>query len=150
LDLVAVSLDAAAPRTAPGGETFADVRVIEAAGRQVPYLVERASEPLSLDLVVRAALDSSESDAVESGGAERLSRDVALRSIALAAARADDVGTSVQAERRGRRRARADRSRREPWIEPSLQRLGSMWTRRHRPPALVLPLQLFLRQDSGS
>jgi hypothetical protein len=31
---------------------FADVRVLDASSRQVPYLVERASEPLSLDLTI--------------------------------------------------------------------------------------------------
>jgi hypothetical protein len=47
--LVTIPLDAAV--LAHGrGAGFADVRVIDAANRQVPYLVERASEPLSLDL----------------------------------------------------------------------------------------------------
>jgi hypothetical protein len=31
---------------------FADLRVVDASARQVPYLVERASEPLSLDLAL--------------------------------------------------------------------------------------------------
>jgi len=48
---IAVSLDAAALSHSAGTTAaFADVRVIDASARQVPYLVERASEPLSLDL----------------------------------------------------------------------------------------------------
>jgi hypothetical protein len=34
------------------GEVLSDVRVLDAANRQVPYLVERASEPLSLDVTI--------------------------------------------------------------------------------------------------
>ena len=34
------------------GLPFADVRVLDAAGRQVPYLVEQATEPLSLDVTI--------------------------------------------------------------------------------------------------
>ena len=49
--LVAVSLDAAVlAHSSAGG--FADLRVIDSGGRQVPYLMERAAEPLSLDLDV--------------------------------------------------------------------------------------------------
>jgi len=49
--LVAVSLDAAVlSHTGGGSGGFADLRVIDGEGRQVPYLVERVSEPLSLDL----------------------------------------------------------------------------------------------------
>ena len=49
--LVTVPLDAAVLAHSQDA-SFADVRVIDAAGRQVPYLVERASEPLSLDLAL--------------------------------------------------------------------------------------------------
>ncbi|HKH74719.1 MAG TPA: DUF3999 family protein [Vicinamibacterales bacterium] len=49
--LVTIPLDAAV--LAHGRPAaFADVRVIDAANRQVPYLIERASEPLSLDLAI--------------------------------------------------------------------------------------------------
>jgi uncharacterized protein DUF3999 len=49
--LTALSLDAAALAHSAGAfGGFADVRVIDASSRQVPYLIERASEPLSLDL----------------------------------------------------------------------------------------------------
>jgi hypothetical protein len=49
--LVTIPLDAAV--LAHGQSSgFSDLRVIDAANRQVPYLVERASEPLSLDLKI--------------------------------------------------------------------------------------------------
>jgi uncharacterized protein DUF3999 len=49
--LMALPLDAAvlSHSTGPSG-AFADVRVIDASARQMPYLVERAAEPLSIDL----------------------------------------------------------------------------------------------------
>jgi hypothetical protein len=58
--LVALPLDAAVLAHSSGGQ-FADVRVIDTEGRQVPYLVERASEPLSLDLSIErlSAIPSS-------------------------------------------------------------------------------------------
>jgi len=44
-------LDAAALAHSEGADRgFSDLRVIDAAARQVPYLVERSSEPLSIDL----------------------------------------------------------------------------------------------------
>jgi hypothetical protein len=51
--LVTIPLDAAAlAHSASGGGGFSDLRVIDSGGRQIPYLVERASEPLALDLDV--------------------------------------------------------------------------------------------------
>jgi len=51
--LIALSLDAAALAHSAGATgAFADVRVIDASGRQVPYLVERASAPLSMDVAL--------------------------------------------------------------------------------------------------
>jgi hypothetical protein len=49
--LVTVPLDASVLAHSQDA-SFADVRVLDATGRQVPYLVERASEPLSLDLTL--------------------------------------------------------------------------------------------------
>jgi hypothetical protein len=49
--LIAVRLDGAALAHSRGVSfRFSDVRVIDAQGRQIPYLVERSSEPLSIDL----------------------------------------------------------------------------------------------------
>jgi hypothetical protein len=51
--LMALPLDAAVLAHSAGAlGGFADVRVIDASSRQVPYLVERVSEPLSLNLQV--------------------------------------------------------------------------------------------------
>src|SRR5262249_47366483 len=48
---VALRLDAAALAHSAGPDrAFSDVRLIDGAARQVPYLVERSSEPLSIDL----------------------------------------------------------------------------------------------------
>ena len=49
--LVTIPLDASVLAHSRGSG-FADVRVLDSAGRQVPYLVERASEPLSIDLTI--------------------------------------------------------------------------------------------------
>jgi hypothetical protein len=49
--LVALPLDASALAHSTGTTTrFADVRIVDADGHQIPYLVERAAEPLSIDL----------------------------------------------------------------------------------------------------
>jgi hypothetical protein len=49
--LMALPLDAAVLAHSAGAAAgFADVRVVDASARQVPYLVERAAEPLSIDL----------------------------------------------------------------------------------------------------
>lgn len=49
--LVTVPLDAAVLAHSQG-VVFSDVRVLDGSNRQVPYLVERASEPLSLDVTI--------------------------------------------------------------------------------------------------
>jgi hypothetical protein len=51
--LVSLGLDASVLAHSAGVQGgFADVRVIDADGRQIPYLVERASEPLSVDVAL--------------------------------------------------------------------------------------------------
>ena len=56
--LVALVLDAAvlAQSEGPAG-SFADVRVLDAENRQIPYLLERRDEPLSIDLGIRPVSD---------------------------------------------------------------------------------------------
>ena len=52
-ELVAVQLDAAVLSRSRGPlANFADVRIVDGEGRQVPYLVERRAEPLSLDVAL--------------------------------------------------------------------------------------------------
>lgn len=54
--LVALTLDAAALAHSDGpDENFADVRVLDAENRQIPYLVERRDEPLTIDLKIAPA-----------------------------------------------------------------------------------------------
>jgi hypothetical protein len=51
--LIALGLDARVlAHSAGSGRLFADLRVVDASDRQVPYIVEQASEPLSLDVAV--------------------------------------------------------------------------------------------------
>ncbi len=51
--LVALGLDASVlAHSAGANRQFADLRVVDAANRQIPYIVEQASEPLSLDVAV--------------------------------------------------------------------------------------------------
>jgi hypothetical protein len=51
--LVALQLDAAALAHSDGPDArFADVRIADASGRQVPYLLERRDEPISMDLAL--------------------------------------------------------------------------------------------------
>src|SRR5262249_43649670 len=47
--LIAVRLDAPALAHAAGPPRFSDLRVIDSDNRQVPYLIERMGEPLSID-----------------------------------------------------------------------------------------------------
>jgi len=51
--LVALGFDAGVlAHSAGASRGFADLRVVDAADRQIPYIVEQASEPLSLDVAV--------------------------------------------------------------------------------------------------
>jgi hypothetical protein len=53
MGLVALPLDADALAHSRGpGARFADVRLLDGSSRQIPYLLERRNEPLSVDLVV--------------------------------------------------------------------------------------------------
>jgi hypothetical protein len=54
--LVTVPLDLSAVAHSAGpGRQFADLRVVDAAGRQIPYVIEQMVEPLSLDLALEKA-----------------------------------------------------------------------------------------------
>ena len=56
--LVALPLDASVlAHSANPRQRFGDVRIVDADGRQIPYLVERASEPLSIDLTLERQSD---------------------------------------------------------------------------------------------
>jgi Protein of unknown function (DUF3999) len=70
--LVALRLDAhaLAHSVGPGGR-FADVRLLDGSNRQIPYLVERRDEPLSIDIAVRPAADSQAAELKTGSGRPR-------------------------------------------------------------------------------
>ena len=106
--LVAVRLDEAALAHSSGvASRFGDVRVIDADGRQIPYLVERSSEPLSIELSL--AKLSTRPAALGSAPrlGDRLSHRLAVRGAAVAASRAQHERARVQAADPCRRRARS-------------------------------------------
>jgi hypothetical protein len=61
--LAALSLDAhvLAHSRGPDGR-FSDVRILDSSNRQIPYLIERLNEPLSIDLVIKSAADKVKSE----------------------------------------------------------------------------------------
>jgi hypothetical protein len=138
--LVALPIDAAALAESGGPDRgFGDVRVIDAEGRQVPYLVERRSEPLAIDLV----LTPGTSTAVDTNGGRRSVYRVRLPFAGLPAAslvlatdaRVFDRRVAVGIERP------PDRRRREAWFE---ELAGGRWVQADRERAAA-PLALPIR-----
>ena len=139
--LIALSLDAVAlAHSAAAG--FADLRVIDAAGRQVPYLVERASEPLALDLSLEQLTTLPK--ALQPSRSTRSVYRVTLPFAGLPAPRLV-LTTSARVFRRqltlGIERE-PDRRRRDPWIE-TVETAAWVHADQDTPtPALTLPLRL--------
>jgi hypothetical protein len=114
--LIAVRLDAPALAHAAGPPRFSDLRVIDSDNRQVPYLIERMAEPLSIDapleLVERrpAALES-----LASASFYRIrwphERLAAAQLVLTTTERVFRREVTVAIERP------ADRRRRDPWLE---------------------------------
>jgi hypothetical protein len=138
---IALSLDAAALSHSAGAPAaFADVRVIDASARQVPYLVERASEPLSIDLRLEpvpqapswlAAQPAKPSVYRLQWPFERLP---SPRLVLTTSARVFQRSITVGVERE------ADRRHRDPWFEPLA---GVAWTHADQDrPASALTLAL--------
>jgi hypothetical protein len=70
--LVALPLDAAVLSRSRGPSArFADVRIIDRMNRQIPYLVERRDEPLSIDLSISPAADQQGSSLAAPPGVNR-------------------------------------------------------------------------------
>ncbi|HXW07021.1 MAG TPA: DUF3999 family protein [Vicinamibacterales bacterium] len=70
--LVALSLDSAALAHSRGPSArFADVRVLDAQGRQIPYLIERRDEPLSVDLTITPASNPGSAELTRPEGGRR-------------------------------------------------------------------------------
>ncbi|HKY22939.1 MAG TPA: hypothetical protein VJM31_17120 [Vicinamibacterales bacterium] len=141
--LIAVPLDAAALAHSSGPQTdFADVRVVDANGRQVPYVVERRDEPLTLALALEPrSAPTQPSHVLQSGGTTTYYRArlpmAGLpqgRLVLSTSARVFDRTVSVAVERP------ADRQRRDAWQE---QIAIARWVHANRDtaaPALTLPL----------
>jgi len=140
--LIAVRLDAAALAHSNGvSSRFSDVRVIDAEGRQIPYLVERSSEPLSIELSL-AQLSSRPQALGPSSGAETVYR-IGWPYAGLPSPRLV-LSTSVRVFKRRIHVAverEPDRRRRDPWSET----LGTAtWVHADQDtpaPALVVPLR---------
>jgi hypothetical protein len=139
--LVAVRLDEGALAHSRGaGTRFADVRVIDAEGRQIPYLVERASEPLSIDLSpVKVTERTAALDLVPAS--ETIYRIdwpypglPSPRLVVTTSARVFKRSIRVAVERE------ADRRRRDPWVE-TVSRASWVHADQDRPaPSLVVSL----------
>ena len=68
-ELIAVPLDAAVLAHSSGPQSdFADVRVVDSNGRQVPYVVERRDEPLTLSVVLEQRSAPSEPSNITPSG----------------------------------------------------------------------------------
>lgn len=155
--LVAIPLDAAVLAHSRGaGRMFEDVRVVDESGRQIPYLLERQEEPLSLDLALRPH-EAQVSELRRGTGGNRSTYAVRLPYGSLPNAtlvletsgRVFSRTVSVGAERP------ADRNHRDPWFETLATR---SWTHKEQDlpaPALSLPLgttrddQLVVFVDEG-
>jgi len=139
--LIALRLDEAALAHSNGmASRFADVRVIDADGRQIPYLIERSSEPLSIELSL-ARLSTRPSALGPSRNSEtvyRISMPYARlpspRLVLSTSARVFKRAIHVGVERE------PNRWRRDPWVET----LGTTtWVHANQDTpasALVMPL----------
>ena len=138
--MIALRLDEAALAHSRGiGSRFGDVRVIGADGRQVPYLIERSSEPLSVDVALERldpappALRTRPSETVYAitWPHERLS---SARLVLTTSARVFRRRVSIAAERQ------PNRQRRDPWTETLASAEWLNATQENAAPALTLPL----------
>ena len=117
--LIAIPFDAPALAHSAGVDArFADVRVIDSAGRQVPYVLERSSEPLSLEVTperLQTRPKALPPDRASRQSVYRLKLPdenlPSLRLVVETAARVFERGVSVLVERQ------PDARRRDPWVE---------------------------------
>jgi hypothetical protein len=138
--MVALRLDEAALAHSSGiVSRFGDVRLIGQDGRQVPYLVERSSEPLSVDVMlerldpVPPSLRTRPSETVYgiAWPHERLS---SARLVLTTSTRVFRRRVSIAIERQ------PDRLRRDAWIETLASAEWVNATQETAAPALTLPL----------
>jgi hypothetical protein len=116
--LVAIALDAPVLAHSAGpARHFADLRVVDASDRQIPYIVEQVPEPLSLDLVVEKASPLIPLPPARSGrSVYRVTYPAAglppTRLVLTTSARVFTRGVSV-----GQQREPDNRRRRDPWFD---------------------------------
>lgn len=142
--LVAVPLDAAALAHSRGpGSRFADVRVIDASGRQVPYLVERRDEPLVMPIAIQPAT-SALPEIQAAPGHNRSTYRLTLPYAGLPGASLA-IHTNARVFRRRAQlvvERQPDRQRRDPWADVIAE---SGWThadQENAAPALMLPVRV--------
>jgi hypothetical protein len=115
--LLAVALDAPAVAHSAGPmRQFADLRVVDAADRQIPYILEQGTEPLSVDLAIEKAAAPSGLPPAQSGrSVYRVAYPVAglpaTRLVLTTSARVFRRTVSVGQERE------PDRRRRDRWFD---------------------------------
>ncbi len=139
--LIALPLDAAVLSHSAGAPAgFADVRVIDASARQVPYLVERAAEPLSIDLRLErlAQLPRWLDGRLPAPSVYRMAwpfeRLPSPRLVLTTSSRVFQRSLAVGVERE------PDRRHRDPWFEPLAQTGWAHADQDHPAPALTIPL----------
>jgi hypothetical protein len=114
--LIAVRLDAPALAHAAGPPRFSDLRVIDSDNRQVPYLIERLAEPLSIDAPLeRVERRSAVLESFTSASVYRLrwpeERLAAAQLVLTTTERVFRRDVTVAVERQ------PDRRRRDPWLQ---------------------------------
>ena len=142
--LVALPFDAAALARSKGpAYAFADVRIADAAGRQVPYLLERRDEPLALPLTLTPAATSVPALKSEPGHNRTVyavtlpyPRLPSARLVLETSSRVFERHVQVVVERP------ADRGHRDSWAELRAAVLWQHASEETPAPAAVVPLSL--------
>ena len=139
--LVAVPLDASVlAHSASQARRFADVRIVDGGGRQIPYLVERSSEPLSLDLRLErlSAIPKPLTDRRTAPSVYRVAwpfeRLPSPRLVLTTPASVFQRPVTIAVERE------ADRNHRDPWIQSLAATTWSHADQNTAAPALTLAL----------
>lgn len=155
--LVALQLDAAALAHSRGPAVrFADVRVLDASNRQVPYLVERRDEPLAIELDVEPA--AARAAELERGPG----RSVSVYRLRLPYRNLPPAAVVLETSARVFRRSvqlgierEPDRTHREPWLEVLASETWQHAAQETLAPAVSLRIQslnqteLLLAVDEG-
>jgi hypothetical protein len=155
--LAALVLDAAALAHSRGPDTrFADVRILDASNRQIPYIVERRDEPIAIQL----SAETAEPNLTQRGSLARTNRSsyrLRLPYANLPSARVV-IETSARVFQRLIQLAverPPDRNRRDAGVEVIAATSWAHVDRDEAAPALVLPLaqmdatELWLSVDEG-